>query len=345
VHAGDDAVAATRAAVDAALASATGVDLSWLLAGGTRVPWALAPDALRFLVSLVGQQRPQHILEFGSGLSTRALARAGAGLRPTCSITSVDHDPEFLHSAEQRFAEQEEPHCAVTFQLAPLVLRECGEKRLPLYHLQPAAFASARPLDLVLIDGPPKELGGREGVLYQALDLARAGTLVLLDDANRPTEQAILRQWRDRLGEAIEVSLLPGFTKGLASIVVRTPIGRSELQAHSERLTVQELSTLIAPEEPAILVDEGHSPLTGLIAGRRFLPFLERDGQYWGKPEDDAAAIHELERLRQSGARFMVFVWPALWWLEYYTRLNDYLRAQFRCIHENARLVVFDLRR
>jgi predicted O-methyltransferase YrrM len=341
---GQDAVAAARAALEAAIEDAPGVDLSWLLQGSSRVPWALAPDALRFLVSLVARLRPQHILEFGSGLSTRALACAAAGLRPACSITSVDHDPGFLRTAEERLREQEEPRCQVKSQLAPLVLRDCGEKRLPVYHLQPEGFASRRPPDLVLVDGPPKELGGREGVLYQALDYARPGTVVLLDDAHRPAEQAILRQWRDKLGGAIEASLLPGFSKGLAAIIVRMPVPRTELEAHSQRLTVEDLEAVILPEDTSILVDEGQWPAARLIHGSRWIPFLERDGQYWGKPEDDATAIRELERLRLFGARFMVFVWPALWWLEYYSGLNDYLRAQFRCIRENSRLVVFDLR-
>jgi hypothetical protein len=111
-----------------------------------------------------------------------------------------------------------------------------------------------------------------------------------------------------------------------------------------EPRSTKDLTTLIPAEDTSIL-DEGRSPVTGLIANRRWLPFLERDGRYRGKPPDDTTAIHELERLRQSGARFMIFVWPALWSLEYNSGLNDYLRALFRCIRENARLVVFDLRR
>src|SRR6059036_1810558 len=63
-----------------------------------------------------------------------------------------------------------------------------------------------------------------------------------------------------------------------------------------------------------------------------------------GKPPDDATAIRELERLRKAGASFIVFIWSTFWWLEYYAGLHRYLRAQFPCIQQDERIVVFDLR-
>jgi hypothetical protein len=74
------------------------------------------------------------------------------------------------------------------------------------------------------------------------------------------------------------------------------------------------------------------------------VPFLERDGQYWGLPADDATALQEFDRLRNTGATFMVFAWPAFWWLDQYPGLHAQLRANFACALENERLVVFDLR-
>lgn len=106
----------------------------------------------------------------------------------------------------------------------------------------------------------------------------------------------------------------------------------------------EELAELIPPRNTVILVDQNQWGTGGIVAGRRCLPFLERDGQYWGPPPDDGTAIREFERLRRSGAHFMVFAWPAFWWLEYYVGLHRHLRARFRCLLENAELVVFDLR-
>ena len=52
----------------------------------------------------------------------------------------------------------------------------------------------------------------------------------------------------------------------------------------------------------------------------------------------------ELERLRQSGASFIVFAWPAFWWLDHYRELADYARKNFRCVLRNPDLLIFDLR-
>ena len=107
----------------------------------------------------------------------------------------------------------------------------------------------------------------------------------------------------------------------------------------------QELAGFIGPQDTFILVDQGEWETREFaLPGLRRVPFLERDGQYWGPPPDDETALREFERLRQSGASFIVFAWPAFWWLDYYTGLHHHLRAQFRCVLETERVVVFDLR-
>jgi hypothetical protein len=110
------------------------------------------------------------------------------------------------------------------------------------------------------------------------------------------------------------------------------------------RLTIENIKSLIPAGSTFILVDEEQLGTGENVAGSRALPFLEADGLYWGPPPDDATAISELERLRRSGAGFVVFSWPAFWWLNYYAGLSRHLRSQFRCLAENEHLVMFDLR-
>lgn len=108
-------------------------------------------------------------------------------------------------------------------------------------------------------------------------------------------------------------------------------------------LITKELVVLIPPRDTFILVDY-ELFRDELAIGRRVLPFLERDGQYWGPPPDDITAIQELERLHRLGASFIVFAWPAFWMLDNYSELNRHLRSQFRCVIENELMIVFDLR-
>jgi LmbE family N-acetylglucosaminyl deacetylase len=107
---------------------------------------------------------------------------------------------------------------------------------------------------------------------------------------------------------------------------------------------IEEIKNAIPADSSVILVDDGRLEAPALIAPRRYLPFLEKDGRYWGQPPDDTTAIQELERLRNAGASFIAFIPSTLWWLEYYAGLHRYLHAQFSCIRQDERIVVFDLR-
>jgi hypothetical protein len=81
------------------------------------------------------------------------------------------------------------------------------------------------------------------------------------------------------------------------------------------------------------------------ISGRPVIPFIERRGMYWGRPEYDADAIEELERLRSKrAAQYLVVGWPAFWWLEHYKGFAEYLRSHYSTLLSNELLIVFDLR-
>jgi glycosyltransferase involved in cell wall biosynthesis len=117
-------------------------------------------------------------------------------------------------------------------------------------------------------------------------------------------------------------------------------IARSWL--HRLDAAAREIAAIVPPATRFILVDEDSWNMRD-CAGRRPIPFPERDGLYWGRPADDAAAIRELERLRRAGARLLVVGWPAFWWLEYYAGFRAYLRSEFHPILDNDRLIAFDL--
>lgn len=125
---------------------------------------------------------------------------------------------------------------------------------------------------------------------------------------------------------------------------------RHALYHWPERVSVakQAIATLVPVGGRFILVDDqtwaDESGGGGLVDGRHAIPFLERDGVYWGLPENEAEAIWEVERLRAAGAGHIVFAWPAFWWLEKYCELDAYLRAAFPCLLSTDELIVFDLR-
>jgi hypothetical protein len=131
---------------------------------------------------------------------------------------------------------------------------------------------------------------------------------------------------------------------GDLGIVVDPGAWKAASWTHRLHRAAQEVAALVPPGEAFILMDEDKWGTKQELAGRRAIPFLERDGQYWGPPADDTTAVRALERLRQEGATFLVVAWTAFWWLDHYAALHEYLRAKFRCILRNERLVLFDLR-
>lgn len=106
----------------------------------------------------------------------------------------------------------------------------------------------------------------------------------------------------------------------------------------------RDITSLIPAESPLILVHDNTLDVERALAHYRLIPFLERNGQYWGAPANDAIAISELERLRSEGIEWLAFAWLSFWWLDYYQEFHQYLRSQFRQVLANECLVMFNLR-
>jgi len=106
---------------------------------------------------------------------------------------------------------------------------------------------------------------------------------------------------------------------------------------------ISELHQLIPPNQQFLLIDQAEMGDLELQGNRRCIPFPNRDGQYSGRPEDDAGALSELERLRNAGASHLVIAWPAFWWLDHYRDFSAHIRARFPVAIDNSRLLAFNL--
>ena len=142
----------------------------------------------------------------------------------------------------------------------------------------------------------------------------------------------------ERLARAVESG------DGVPLALVHPKKLAAELTRARELLpTVEDIAALVPAGDRFVLVD--HEVFREDVAQTRTaLPFLERDGEYWGPPADDETAISELERLRREGASFVVFGSPAFWWLDHYRGLAAHLRERYPRVLDNDRLIAFDLR-
>lgn len=129
------------------------------------------------------------VLECGSGLSTLI---AAAALAPDRPLVSLEHHEQWLALVK---ANAQIARCAnVSILNAPLISYGAyswyGVDHLTL----PACFG------LVICDGPPGDTpGGRYGLVPVLRKRLLAGTLVLLDDTQRQSEQDIAIRWQREL--------------------------------------------------------------------------------------------------------------------------------------------------
>src|SRR4051812_45911146 len=86
---------------------------------------------------------------------------------------------------------------------------------------------------------------------------------------------------------------------------------------HELYLLGQDLIRLVPQGERVIFVDQ-ETCRWQMKTGHELIPFTQRDGQYWGPPADDAAAVAELDRLGKSGVKFLAIAWQAFWWIDQY---------------------------
>jgi hypothetical protein len=128
---------------------------------------------------------------------------------------------------------------------------------------------------------------------------------------------------------------------GLSALVCSPPKPLTQANVRRLQKCRDALVRLIPPGMPFILVDDDQ--MRSDLPHARALPFLEKNGKYWGPPADDATAIRELARLRRTGARYIAFTWPAYWWTEHYGEFYRHLCEKFRRVHEDDALLLFDL--
>jgi hypothetical protein len=122
---------------------------------------------------------------------------------------------------------------------------------------------------------------------------------------------------------------------------LRTPGAQLTDSGHL-RVLAENVTASVPPDATFMMVDDiqiGSFPL----GARTRVPFLERDGIYWGAPADNETAINELERMRSNGVTFAVFPWSSFWWFDYYPKFFDYLHSKYRRVIDNDSLVVFDI--
>jgi predicted O-methyltransferase YrrM len=131
------------------------------------------------------------VLEIGSGLTTLILGALVA--RRGIPVWTLEHHPEYFSRTEETLKSLGLANIHLTF--APL--RDYGD----FCWYDPPLDALPRDFSLVIADGPPGDVkGGRFGLLPILRSHFAPGVIVLLDDAERAREKAVLEKWEKEYG-------------------------------------------------------------------------------------------------------------------------------------------------
>ena len=155
-------------------------------------PWALDAAGLAAVLAAIGDGRTR-VIECGSGASTVAIAGALQGRRGA-RVQALEHLPRFAARTRAALAQAGLDEIAEVIE-APLVAPADGDAS-PWY-AQAAVDQLDGAADLLLVDGPPGDGGpaARAPALGRLAGKLSAGCLVMLDDADRPGEEAAIREW------------------------------------------------------------------------------------------------------------------------------------------------------
>lgn len=162
--------------------------------------WSISEASFEYIGQLISESGYQTMVEFGSGLSTARWLMAF----PELSVTSVEHDPQFFSETVLRLKQLGLSERAQVC-LSPLQKYWFYGRRFHSY-TKPTVPETC---DIIIVDGPPSYTRrGREACLYYVYDHIRVGGVVILDDAKRPDEKAIIANWLALFPDSFECSIV-----------------------------------------------------------------------------------------------------------------------------------------
>jgi len=160
--------------------------------------WSAAADFLSTVSDYCLHDKPQTIVECGSGTSSLVLSQC-CKLNKTGHVYSLENSEEFVTQTSRHLDEFSlSSYCDVLF--APLTTVEVDDENFQWYDL--SNFPELE-IDLLVIDGPPGII--QKQSRYPALPLLNEKLakecVIFLDDAARDDEQEIVRRWLMRYPE------------------------------------------------------------------------------------------------------------------------------------------------
>jgi|GEM_PF-963829 len=160
--------------------------------------WAVSPEAAAYLTRVILRDKPELVVETGSGASTLVAALALAKNQHGV-VVALEHDRSFADATRRELRDHGVEKYARVVD-APLLQTSVGGDDYRWYDLGKAELDGN--IGLLLIDGPPGDTNHL--ARYPAIPLLSPwltpSTVIVVDDASRPDEKEMLERWNGEFG-------------------------------------------------------------------------------------------------------------------------------------------------
>ncbi|WP_448003866.1 class I SAM-dependent methyltransferase [Agromyces bauzanensis] len=160
--------------------------------------WAASPDVIRIVTREIIRGRPRLVVECGSGSSSVWL---GYALRKVGGrLVSLEHDRGFAEQSRSMLDEHDLQD-VVEIRTAPLADFGASSIEHGTHRVQPwydrESVGDLNGIEILFIDGPPGDVAkyARYPAVPALLDRCAKDAMIVLDDAARPDEKAIVERW------------------------------------------------------------------------------------------------------------------------------------------------------
>lgn len=158
--------------------------------------WAISPDALLVILRHIIKEKPQIILELGSGSTTVAITSLIEKFKLDTKLISVDHLQKYLDQTRERVRYGKH----VEYILAEIKGQNIAEigKHVKWYDAEAILnHTGSRKVDLLVVDGPPETTSkkARLPALRALAGILAPDATIILDDYDRPDEQSAVADW------------------------------------------------------------------------------------------------------------------------------------------------------
>jgi len=156
--------------------------------------WAATPELAVTVLRQIIFNKPQTIVELGSGVTTLINGYGLEKYSPNGKLISLDHDEDYAEIT-RREMHQHGLSTFIDLRFAPLIDTDLNGEQFKWYDL--SDFPGDTEIDILIVDGPPVSTVkfARYPALPLLADHLSKSCKIIIHDTNRKEETGIVKRW------------------------------------------------------------------------------------------------------------------------------------------------------